>query len=80
MAFQNKNLSVIAYANGWTAFYYRGFEETLEDTCADNYFLPAKDLCAKGDIIIINAQDGTSIKVITEINSETKTIKLGSLM
>ena len=29
MAFQNKNLSVIAYANGWTYWVYRDFESAI---------------------------------------------------
>ena len=72
MAFQNKNLSVIAYANGFTLWHYSA-AETLTTITANGYFNNVKTLMNIGDIIIINASDNTAIKKIniTELNVTT---------
>lgn len=73
MAFQNKNLSVIAYANGFTLWHYSSAFETLATITANGYFNNVKTLMNIGDIIIINASDNTAIKKIniTELNVTT---------
>lgn len=63
MAFQNKNLSVIAYANGFTLWHYSA-AETMSTISATGYFNSVKSLMNIGDIIIINASDNTLIKKI----------------
>ncbi len=63
MAFQNKNLSVIAYANGFTLWHYAA-NETISTITASAYFDSVKTLMNTGDVIIINASDNTSIKKI----------------
>ncbi|MBO5833333.1 MAG: hypothetical protein J6R22_00015 [Alphaproteobacteria bacterium] len=72
MAFQNKNLSVIAYANGFTLWHYSA-NETLATIAANGYFNSVKTLMNIGDIIIINGSDSTAIKQIniTELNVTT---------
>jgi hypothetical protein len=72
MAFQNKNLSVIAYANGFTLWHYSA-AEALSTITANGYFNNVKTLMNIGDIIIINASDNTAIKKIniTELNVTT---------
>ena len=64
MAFQNKNLSVIAYANGFTLWHYAA-SETLATISTSGYFNSVKTLMNTGDIIIINGSDNTSIKKIS---------------
>lgn len=64
MAFQNKNLSVIAYANGFTLWHYKE-SATLEAITTSGYFSSVKTLMNSGDIILINGSDGTTIKVVT---------------
>ena len=73
MAFQNKNLSVIAYANGFTLWHYSSAFETLATITANGYFNNVKTLMNIGDIIIINASDNTAIKKIniTDLNVTT---------
>ncbi len=72
MAFQNKNLSVIAYANGFTLWHYCA-SETLATISANGYFNSVKTLMNIGDIVIINASDNTAIKKIniTDLNVTT---------
>lgn len=75
MAFQNKNLSVIAYANGFTLWHYSA-NEAIDTISADSYFDDVKTLMNTGDIIIINASDNTSIK---KINIELNIVKVSAL-
>lgn len=70
MAFQNKNLSVIAYANGFTLWHYAS-NETLETISASGYFDGVKTLMNTGDILIINGSDNTSIKKVSVSESIT---------
>lgn len=66
MAFKNIELSVIAYANGFTLWQYRT-EDTIADI-KDGYF-PKRilDLMANGDIMIINASNTTDILQIKSV-------------
>ena len=64
MAFQNKNLSVIAYANGFTLWHYKE-NATLATITASGYFASVKSLMNSGDIILINGSNGTAMKVLT---------------
>lgn len=75
MAFQNKNLSVIAYANGFTLWHYAA-NETLATITANGYFNSVKTLMNIGDVIIINASDNTSIKKINVTQSNVTTAAL----
>jgi len=63
MSFQNKNLSVIAYANGFTLWHYAA-NETMATISASGYFNNVRTLMNIGDIVIINASDNTAIKKI----------------
>ena len=64
MAFQNKNLSVIAYANGFTLWHYKE-DATLATITASGYFANVKALMNTGDIILINGSNGTTMKVLS---------------
>jgi hypothetical protein len=72
MAFQNKNLSVIAYANRFTLWHYAA-NETLATITASGYFNAVKTLMNSGDIVIVNGSDKTSIKKITVGDSAVTT-------
>lgn len=65
MAFQNKNMSVIACANGFTLWQYKT-EDSIKDL-KGNYFKVVADLMAVGDMFIINASDGNYIRFIKSI-------------
>lgn len=76
MAFQNKNLSVIAYANGFTLWHYAE-NVTLATIAASGYFNAVNTLMNTGDIVIINASDKTSIKTISVASGTVTTAALG---
>lgn len=52
MGFENKNLSVIAYANGFTLWHYHA-KEPIENVLVDGYFNKVSELIENGDIIFI---------------------------
>ncbi len=54
MAYQFKDLSVLAYANGFTLWHYTTQDES-NDLAAAGAFDPAADMLRTGDIIIANA-------------------------
>ena len=76
MAFQNKNLSVIAYANGFTLWHYASTTDSIATISATGYFNDVKTLMNIGDVVIINASDNTSIK---KINITASNVTTGAL-
>lgn len=61
MAFQARNLSVLAYANGFTLWHY-----TTPDPAADvdtaSYFNHATEMLRVGDMILANVETGAANK------------------
>ncbi|MDR1026912.1 MAG: hypothetical protein LBL46_00665 [Rickettsiales bacterium] len=64
MSFQNKNLSVIAYANGFTMWHYAG-TDALATISAKGYFDSVAGLMNTGDIVVVNGGDTTGLRKIT---------------
>lgn len=60
MAFNNKNFSVMAYANGFTLWNYQT-EDTLAAVKADNYFNDIAAFARPGDMIIIIADNASTL-------------------
>ncbi len=59
MAYQSKNLSVIAYANGFTFWHY-ATADLATDIDSSGYFDNASDMLRVGDVILANVDtDGT---------------------
>ncbi|HJN24383.1 MAG TPA: hypothetical protein QGG18_01575 [Rhodospirillales bacterium] len=74
MAFQSKDLSVLAYANGFTLWHY-----TSADLAADidtaGYFNDASDMVRVGDMVMANADtDGTPNSGIFLVNANASGI------
>ena len=75
MAFQNKNLSVLAYANGFTLWRYQT-DDKIDDVNG-KYFDGIGSLINVGDIFLICAKDGAGFRIVESING--KTITMGNL-
>ena len=58
MAYLARNLSVLAYAQGFTLWHYRGAGDSISDVAAGAFFAEAADLLAGGDIVLASAADG----------------------
>lgn len=52
MAFENKYMSVIAYANGFTFWHYQA-NEPIEHVLGKGYFNHISSVCESGDVIYI---------------------------
>ena len=60
MAFKTKDLSVLAYANGFTLWHYTTFD-LATDVDTNHYFDAASDMLRVGDMIMANIDtDGSA--------------------
>lgn len=77
MAFKNRNMTVIAYANGFTLWQYRTMDsiKLLDEDI--HYFAEISTLMKTGDIIIINAGDITAMRCIANLKGDV--VELGPL-
>ncbi len=64
MAFAVRNLSVLAYAQGFTLWHYKA-DDVLDRIALDGFFDPAADLLASGDMMMVSAPDGGRIMCLT---------------
>lgn len=78
--FRNPNLSVIAYANGFTLWHYTTKDE-IDVVEKDGYFNNVSTLCATGDIILLNAadQNGNPVSCIRSMVLDNGNVKLTNL-
>jgi hypothetical protein len=54
MAFVIRDLSVLAYANGFTLWHYKAGNESLAVVAGNDYFSDASDMMTKGDMIMVS--------------------------
>jgi hypothetical protein len=71
MAYKSRDLSVIAYANGFTLWHY-----TTADTAAEvataGYFNDASDMLRVGDMVLANTDtDGTLASGILHVSANS---------
>ncbi len=60
MAYLSKNLSVLAYSNGFTLWHYTT-PDTATTVDTSGYFNAASDMVRVGDMILANTDTGASI-------------------
>jgi len=61
MAFSLRNLSVLAYANGFTLWHYKAGEVALAAVSTPGFFAAAEDMLATGDMMMVSAMDGAGM-------------------
>ena len=67
MSFKNKNLSVIAYTNGFTLWHYAAeSNESFIDITKDGYFDVVKTLMEVGDMFIISSKNKSGAAFLAE--------------
>jgi hypothetical protein len=66
MAFTLRNLSVLAYANGFTLWHYRTGDDALTVLDRDDFFNDAGDLIAPGDIVMASGPQGARMGAIAQ--------------
>ena len=79
MAFAIRNLSVLAYAQGFTLWHYKAGTVTLDQTAKSGFFDNAADMMAPGDMIMISAGDGGRI-VFVAATGGVRTDEPGSVV
>lgn len=77
MKYKNVDMSVIAYANGFTLWHYNGKNIPTDVLLKDGFFNPIYDLCDVGDIIIISTDKETAMRRISSLDG--RVVKLGKL-
>lgn len=65
MPFALDKLSVVAYADGFTLWHYRGNGDNRAMIGAAGYFAPAQHMLRAGDMLIAAASDGMQLTAIT---------------
>ena len=61
MAFALRNLSVLAYANGFTLWHYKSATDTPKTVGMTGYFNDAGDMLSAGDMVMVSAQEGGQV-------------------
>ena len=58
MAFALRNLSVLAYANGFTLWHYKAAVDEAKAAAKSGYFNAAGDMLAAGDMVLVSSPNG----------------------
>jgi hypothetical protein len=58
MAFSLRNLSVLAYASGFTLWLYKAGSEEHADVTRPDFFEEVGDMLAVGDMVLVAAREG----------------------
>jgi hypothetical protein len=92
MSFAIRNLSFLTYAQGYTMWHYKANIPTMSSTlvppaslaevASPNFFLPAKDMLALGDMIAVSAADGGAMLYVhsTKDDKDGKDVIITSVM
>ncbi len=78
MAFSVRNLSVLAYANGFTLWHFKAKGDSLDVVFSDNYFGDADDMLTVGDLVLISAAEGA--RIVSVAVADLKTVVIASLV
>ncbi len=77
MAFSVRNLSVLAYANGFTLWHYKAVSDVLEQVGDRGFFAAASDMLTAGDIMMVSASDGAQLLCVAPASgSDVETLRL----
>jgi hypothetical protein len=74
--FSIRDLTVLAYANGFTLWHYKT-NVALADVMSSNYFADAQDMIVKGDMIMCSTADGG--KLFFVVSSEHESVYITSI-
>ncbi len=77
MTFAIRNLSVLAYAQGFTLWHYKAGAAPLAQAAADGFFDDAADMLAAGDMLMVSAAEGGRMLFVTRAQGGVRTAPLG---
>jgi hypothetical protein len=72
-SFSIKNLSVLAYANGFTLWHYKA--KTITNLLSSNFFAECGDMLAIGDHMHVSAPDGAALLHIESAAKDLVTVR-----
>ena len=72
-----RNLSVLAYAQGFTLWHYRAPARRMDEVCAEDYFEDAGDMMAEGDILMVSATDGGRLLIASSVWGRIRMMPFG---
>ncbi len=76
MGFTVRNLSVLAYAQGFTLWHYKAGATPLAEVAKAGFFDAAGDMLVRGDMLMISAVDGGRMVVVATRRPEVTTVPL----
>lgn len=65
MEFAIRNLSVLAYAQGFTLWHYRAGTAPLDRVAVRGFFNDAADMFAAGDMVLVSAAEGGRVLFVS---------------
>ena len=77
MAFCLRNLSVLAYANGFTLWHYKAANDDAGNVASPSYFADAGDMLAAGDMVMISGAQGGKMLCVVANENGLRTAPLG---
>lgn len=72
----NRDFSVIAYANGFTLWHYYDKHHTIDEIAKPDFFAKVYTLVGVGDKIMTVASDGYADLIITKVNHDLVELKV----
>lgn len=77
MAFAIRNLSVLAYAQGFTLWHYKAEADRLDQVSAPGFLDGAADMLSAGDMLMISAADGGRVAFVTPVEGRPVLAPMG---
>ncbi len=77
MNFVTQDLSVLAYANGFTLWHYKTGAGGLPAVESQGFFDPAADMLASGDMVLVSSPAGGRVLCLAASNAGLVTAPLG---
>ena len=77
MAFSMRNLSVLAYASGFTLWHYKSGADAPDAVSEVGFFDDARDMLASGDMLMVSAHDGGRMMCVLAEKGSVRTTPLG---
>jgi hypothetical protein len=69
MAFTIRDLSVLAYANGFTLWHYKTGIDSPTELAGAGYFNDASDMMAAGDMVMVSGAKGCRILCVAHADA-----------
>ena len=76
MAFTARNLSVLAYANGFTLWHYKAGVDDQKTVGNAGFFAGATDMLSAGDMVMVSAAEGGRLMCLVQDRGGVKAAPL----